>query len=260
MRRTNLAAQRVPAAVNPGTGQFSRRPAASFRRQFPSLFAAALLALLAACAPTSEAPRVDVEQLSEPISYYPFQAGARWEYLPDGARLSDPSTVVRVEGPTVVAGDVWIAWHTRGRGLDQMSYRVSRPNGVFLLREERLGTTFTFNPPLQEYPPASQLRVGANWSGNTTVQLSADNGRQQRTMEVDYVYTVVDRRPVTTPAGEFDVFVIDFTSRTFDEEGNITDQLTQQTWFSPYVGEVRTRNGHLLVSSNVIDSETSEAP
>ncbi len=203
---------------------------------------------------------MDVEQLTEPISFYPFQAGARWEYLPDGARLSDPSTVVRVEGPTVVAGEVWVAWHTRGRGLDQMSYRVSRPEGVFLLREERLGTTFTFTPPLQEYPPAAQLRVGANWSGETTVHLSADGGRQQTSMQVDYVYTVVDKRPVTTPGGQFEVFVIDFTTRTFDEAGNITDELTQQTWFTPYVGEVRTRNQHLLVASNVLTSDTATAP
>src|SRR5690554_2393956 len=260
MRRTNLAAPRVSAAGPLGTAPAARSLTTSFYRPFLKLLAPLLLAVLAACAPTSEAPRVDVEQLSEPISYYPFQAGARWEYLPDGARLNDPSTVVRVEGPTVVAGEVWVAWHTRGRGLDQMSYRVNRPDGVYLLREERLGTTFSFDPPLQEYPPSSQLRVGANWAGNTTVQLSADNGRQQRTMVVDYVYTVVDKRPVTTPAGQFDVFVIDFTSRTFDEEGNITDQLTQQTWFSPYVGEVRTRNGHLLVGSNVISSDTAPSP
>lgn len=256
MRRYHLAAPRVAHAS-------ARRAASAYRITFTpavKLLAASLLLFLAACAPTAESPRVDVEQLSEPISFYPFQAGAHWEYLPDGARLSDPSTVVRVEGPTVVAGEVWVAWHARGRGLDQMSYRDNRPSGVFLLREDRLGTTFTFNPPLQEYPPSAQLRVGANWSGSTTVQLSADNGRQQRTLEVDYVYTVVDRRPVTTPAGQFDVFVIDFTSRTFDEEGNITEELTQQTWFSPFVGEVRTRNGHLLVSTNVISSDKADTP
>lgn len=224
------------------------------------LLVPALLLILAACAPTAEGPRVDVEQLSEPISFYPFQAGARWEYLPDGARLTDPSTVVRVEGPTVVSGEVWVAWHARGRGLDQLSYRDNRSNGVFLLREERLGTIFTFDPPLQEYPPSTQLRVGANWSGTTSVHLSADGGRQQRTLEVNYVYTVVDQRPVTTPAGEFNVYVIDFTSRTFDENGTITEELTQQTWFSPYVGEVRTRNGHLLVASNVIDTEAADNP
>lgn len=253
MPSTILAASRVPRRRDHGA-------TSGARRHWLKLLVPVLLLALAACAPSAEAPRVDVEQLSEPISYYPFQTGARWEYLPDGARLSDPSTVVRIEGPTVVSGAVWVAWHARGRGLDQMSYRDNRPSGVFLLREERLGTTFTFDPPLQEYPPAAQLRVGANWSGSTSVHLSADGGRQQRTLVVDYVYTVVDKRPVTTPAGQFEVFVIDFTSRTFDDEGTITEELTQQTWFAPYVGEVRTRNGHLLVNSNVTGAEAADQP
>jgi len=214
--------------------------------------ASLLLALLAACTPTTDERRVEVEQLTDPISFYPFQAGARWEYIPDRARLSDPTTVVQVLGPTVVGNEVWVAWHTRGRGLDQTSYRQVRDGGVFLLREERLGTTFTFDPPLQEFPPQSQLRVGASWSGSSTVRLSADGGKQQHALRFDYVYTVVDQRTVTLPAGEFDVFVIDFTTRTFDDGGDVTEELTQQTWFSPYVGEVRTRTGQVLVGSNVI--------
>lgn len=219
-----------------------------------------LVLTLAACAPTADAPRVDVQQLTEPITFYPFQAGARWEYLPDGARLSDPSTLVQVDGPTVVGGQVWVAWHTRGRGLDQMSYRESRPTGVFLLREERLGTTFTFDPPLQEYPPSAQLRVGASWSGSSTVHLSADGGKQQLVQPISYVYTVVDQRTVSVPAGQFEVYVIDFTSRTFDQMGGVTDELTQQTWFAPNIGEVRTRNGHLLVRSNVLTAQSAEKP
>ncbi len=218
-----------------------------------------LLLILAACAPAAgEPPRVEVEQLTEPISFYPFQAGARWEYLPDRARLNDPTTVVQVEGPTVVGTDVWVAWRARGRGLDQVSFRQARPDGIYLLREERLGTTFTFDPPLQEYPAPALLRVGATWSGESAVHLSADGGKQQRTLPFDYVYTVVDRRTVTLPGGEFDVFVIDFTSRTYDDDGNVTEELTQQTWFAPYVGEVRTRTGQVLVDSNVIGAPATE--
>lgn len=215
---------------------------------------APLLALLltAACAPAAgDAPRVNVQQLTETITYYPSQAGARWEYLPSGARVTDPRVAVQVEGPTVMGDGLLTAWHARGRGLDQMSYRDHTPAGVFLHREERLGTTFRFDPPLMEFPPENQLRVGANWSGTSTVTLTLDGGRERRTLPFDYSYVVVDRRTVTVPAGEFDVFVIDFTSRTYDEEGNLTDELTQQTWFAPYLGEVRTRNGHVLIATNV---------
>lgn len=214
-----------------------------------------LLVVLAACAPASEAPRVDVQQLTEPISYYPFQAGARWAYLPDRARLTDPTTLVQVEGPTILGSEVWVAWHSRGRGLDQMSYRQIKPTGVFLGREERLGTTFSFDPPLQEYPAEGQLRVGAQWSGNTTVSMSIDEGKQRRDMELDYSYTVVDKRLVTVPAGEFEVFVIDFVSRTYDENGDLTEEFSRQSWFAPYIGEVRTQAGHVLVSSNAIEAE-----
>ncbi len=214
-----------------------------------------LLTALAACAPASEAPRVDVQQLTEPVSYYPFQPGARWAYLPDRARLSDPTTVVQVEGPTILGSEVWVAWHSRGRGLDQMSYRQLRTGGVFLGREERLGTTFIFDPPLQEFPAEGQLRVGSQWTGTTTVHMSIDEGKQQRDMALDYTYTVVDKRHVTVPAGEFEVFVIDFVSRTFDENGDLTDEYTRQSWFAPYIGEVRSQAGHVLVASNVIEAE-----
>lgn len=208
--------------------------------------------LLTACAPSSsETPRVGVEQLTEPTTYYPYQTGATWEYLPNGARLTDPTTAVQVLGPTVLGGEVWIAWHARGRGLDEMSYRQVRPDGVWLKRQERLGTTYTFDPPLHEYPAAETLRVGALWTGTTTVRMSADGGKQTLDLDVEYAYIVVDKRKVTVPAGEIDVYVIDFTSRTTDENGAIKDELTQTTWFSPFLGEVRLRNGQVLIRTNV---------
>ncbi len=208
--------------------------------------------LLAACAPSgADAPRVGVEQLTEPISFYPNQTGATWEYLPNGARLTDPRTSVQVVGPTIVNGEVWVAWHARGRGLDEMSYRQVRADGVWLKRQERLGTTYTFDPPLQEYPPEGQLRVGGLWTGKTTVHISADGGKQELDMAVDYTYMVVDKRKVTVPAGDIEVYVIDFISRTVDENGAVTEELTQQSWFAPYVGDVRLRSNQVLVSTNV---------
>lgn len=212
---------------------------------------AALALALSACAPSSEAPRVGVAQLTEPITFYPNQTGATWEYLPNGARLTDPRTAVQVLGPTVVDGEVWVAWHARGRGLDETSYRQVRADGVWLKRQERLGTTYSFDPPLQEYPPSGQLRVGALWIGKTTVHMSADEGKQTLNVAVDYTYMVVDKRKVTVPAGEIEVYVIDFISRTTDGDGNVKDELTQQSWFAPYLGEVRTRNQQVLVGTNV---------
>ncbi len=217
---------------------------------------AAVTLLLAACAPTSgDSQRVGVEQLTEPISYYPNQTGATWQYLPNGARLTDPATTVQILGPTVVGGEVWVAWNARGRGLDEMSYRQVRADGVWLKRQERLGTSYDFDPPLHEYPAPDTLRVGALWSGTTNVHINAMEGKQTLDLKIDYSYIVVDKRLVTVPAGQIEVFVIDFTSRTTDENGATTEELTQSTWFAPHLGDVRLRSGQVLVGTNVAQVE-----
>lgn len=229
-------------------------------RLAPYLTLFASLLLLAACAPATSDERVDVQQLTGPIGYYPSQAGARWEYLPDGALISDPRVRVQVEGPTVVGPSVLVAWHTRGRAIDTRDYRDYRADGVYLHRVERFGAIFRFDPPMQEFPAPEQMRVGATWSGDSTVLIELDGGKERTSLEVSYVYTIVDRRTVTVPAGEFDVYVIDFTSREFNEDGDVSDELTQQVWFSPSFGEVRTKDGHVLVASNVPREGSDKAP
>jgi hypothetical protein len=218
-----------------------------------------ILVLLGACAPTSE-KQVTVQQLTKPISYYPHQTGAQWQYLPDGAKLSDPRLVVDVEGPTVMNGQVWIAWRTQGRGLDVTSYRQYKSDGVYLGRENKLGTIINFDPPIHEYPTEGTLRVGATWDGDTTVHVQAtgsDNSQASKTLNVHYVYTVVDQRTVTLPSGSFDVYVVAFTTRTLDKNANVTSKLTQQFWFAPKIGEVRDENNNVLIASNVLKPKPS---
>ena len=221
----------------------------------------ALLLVLAACAPSSD-KQVTVQQLTKPISYYPHQTGAHWEYLPDGAKLTDPRLTVDVEGPTVVDGQVWIAWHIQGRGLDVTRYLQYKSDGVYLGRENKLGTVINFDPPIQEFPAEGQLRVGATWAGDTKVHVVATEGsgngagssaqQASKTLDVHYVYTVVDKRQVTLAAGTFEVYVVSFTTRTLDENAKITNTLTQQFWFTPNIGEVRDENGNVLIASNVL--------
>ena len=217
-------------------------------------FAVIVVALfVSACTPTTQSDdRVGVLQLTDPITYYPFQTGAAWEYLQQGARLTDPRTTVVVEGPTVVDNGVWIGWRLIGPAREKRSYRQVNANGVFLHSEVRLGiTTLTYDPPIQEYPPQGSLRVGALWTGETDVTLQLYDGSEPEVRHLAYTYTVVDRRTVTVPAGKVDVFVINLTSRLFDEDGTQVDEETYETWFSPYVGEVRLNTGHVLMRSNV---------
>jgi hypothetical protein len=64
------------------------------------------------------------------------------------------------------------------------------------------------------------------------------------------VYTVVDRRPVTVSDRVYDVFVIDRTARTFGEDGDVVEEVSQQVWFALGVGKVRHENGWFLVATN----------
>jgi hypothetical protein len=214
-----------------------------------------LLLVLSACAPAAVDPgQVEIQQLAEPISFYPNQTGATWTYLPDGPRDA-PRLYQRVEGPTSLGGEIWTAWRIVGRGLDITMYRQQRSDGVYLLREVRPGTQITFNPPLKELPAQNELRVGATWGGETTAQLffpQASPQNQRSELTLNYRYTVVDRRSVTIEAGTFDVYVINFESQTTDEGGRVLETIHQESWFSPYVGDVRLKvgSGYYLIETN----------
>ena len=209
--------------------------------------------LLASCVPAGSPEEVGVIELSESVSYYPQEAGASWQYLPSSPRPDEPRVLQTVEGPTVVGGELWVVTHIIGQGLDNRFYRQYLPAGVFLMQEIRPGLVLNYDPPIQEFPPEGQLRVGATWGGETTVGLffpeaSADN-RQQRSVE--YRYTVVDSRRVELPVGNVDTFVVDFEARFLDAERNVTDTQKLTTWFTPHIGEIKTENDYFLVATNV---------
>ncbi|UCH27432.1 MAG: hypothetical protein JSV66_07290 [Trueperaceae bacterium] len=225
-------------------------------RAFSSYIFVTLVLVLAACVPSVESERVAVEQLSQPISYYPHETGAVWNYLPDSARLDELPLVQRVDGPTIVDGEVWISWQLEGRGLDVRSFRQYRVEGVFLKREVRPGTEINFDPPIHEFPSSDALRVGATWAGKTTAHLfypQASPEHQRESLMIEYRYTVVDRRTVSLVAGDFEVFVVNFVTRTFDDEGGVLEEFTQESWFSPYVGEVKNENGFFLIDTNFLN-------
>lgn len=220
-----------------------------------------LLALvgLAACLPTEADPgRVEVAQLFEALSFYPKETGAVWHYLPDGERLDAMRVTQRIEGPTVLGGQLLIATRLVGRGIDQLDLRDHTDEGVYLVQRTLPGLRVTFDPPLQELPAESALRVGASWGGTTTVtayypEARPENRRVSGT--TSYRYTVVDRRKVRVVAGEFEVYVITFESNSLDAQGNIADTLRQELWFAPHIGKVRHELGFYLVEANFLARE-----
>jgi len=212
-----------------------------------------LLLALAACAPTGSTEAVEVQQLSGAVSYYPQEAGATWQYLPTGSNISDPKVTQVIEGPTVLDGDLWVVSRLQGLGIDNRWFRKYGPDGVTLLKEQRPGQEVSYDPPLQEFPPPNTLRVGTTWGGDTVATVfypSAKGEERLQTYPVEYRYTVVDSRPVNLQAGNFDVFVIDFEARFLGEDRNVVTTQTLTTWFTPFIGEVKTENDFFLVATN----------
>ncbi|MDR9392513.1 MAG: hypothetical protein RI554_10845 [Trueperaceae bacterium] len=230
-----------------------RRPSRPSARLRPLALAGALLLAASACAPAPVGTAtVDVVPSAE-AGYYPTAPGSRWIYLPEDAPLDAPRVRMEIEGPTVLDDGVATAWHLEGRGLDVRSYRRHGEDGTLLVREERPGTVVTFDPPIREWP-ATPLRVGRTWSGDTEATITfpdADAEQRTATFDVQWTYTVVDEREVVVPAGRIPVFVVNFVSRTFDDAGAITETLRQEVWFAPHYGEVRTDHGFFLVESNL---------
>lgn len=224
------------------------------RKHYPTLSILLLSGLLAACVPaTDDGPRVVVDQLNESVSFYPQETGATWQYLPDSARLDERRVYQRVDGPTVLEGEVVTGWHLIGRGIDEQHFRRYGSDGVFLLRTIKPGTIIDFRPAVKEFPAAASLRAGASWDGETTASVVYPDARpehREASLDIRYRYTVVDERTARVPAGEFTVFVIDFESVTVDESGKELERMSQTVWFSPHIGEVRTENGYFLIETN----------
>lgn len=209
-----------------------------------------VLSCLAACAPAA-APRVSVTQLAEAPTYYPHPTGARWRYLAEGEPQDAAPLVQGVEGPTLVEGRPLVAWRRVGRGFETRTFRDYRGDGVFVPRIAGPGYVTTITPPLQEWPRAGTLAVGSSWGGEAVATITFTEADEQETLRLRYRYEVVDERPVTTTAGTFTVFVVASESRSVGPDGRTREELRQEVWFTPFVGEVRTDTGLVLTDTNL---------
>lgn len=223
------------------------------KRALLAAFVLLFVLLLAACAPSSSDTQVEIQQLNGPVSFYPQEAGATWQYLPTGSSLSSPKITQMIEGPTVVDGDLWVVTRLEGLGLDNRMFRKYGSSGVLLLQELRPGQEVTYDPPVQEFPSEGEFRVGASWGGDTRASVyfpTAKPENQRRSYDVEYRYTVVDRRQVNVQAGNYEAYVIDFVARFLDEDRNVIFDQQLTTWFTPHVGEIKTENDFYLIATN----------
>lgn len=217
-----------------------------FRATRLSLTAFAALAL-AACAPVTQAPeRATAQTPVAAASFYPQETGLTWEYLPAGEELTRPRYRLSVQGPAEFGGQRAVAYRMEGRGTDQTWFRQVGDGGVRLLGFTKPGLVVTLNPPMQELPPASDWRAGLTWEGESELQVIQGREVVQRG-RVTWRFSVLERRSVSVPAGGHEVWVVSRQLR--DDVGGLFP-LSEQLWFAPHVGEVRTPEGLLLVARN----------
>lgn len=219
------------------------------RPTFSLVLGPALLLGLGACTPRTSGPAPTV-QSSTPVSavsFYPTQAGLAWSYLPEGEPSASTPYVLRALGPSIYAGQTVQATQLTGRGADQTWYRTSSAQGVRLLGLRKPGVNVRLDPPWLEYPAEGEWKVGLKWQGQSNVTISGNDGAVQAQGTLNYSYTVQERRVQQTPAGQFEVWVV--TRQVSDTVGGLFPA-TQQLWFTPFVGEVRTPEGLLLVERN----------
>ena len=205
---------------------------------------ATLALLIAACAPTTEKPRLEIGSVPDLTTAHPNQTGLEWRYLYPNDALDAQPIIHRVLGPMSEKGQVLTVEHTWGRGYDHHYYRSYTPEGVYLHRETRPGVTITYDPPLHELPSGLEVRPGAAWGGTTTTIIAFDQGVTE-THTLTYQSIIHEQRTVTLPDGEHQVLVIDFQS--VDDAGH---RVAQQLWYQPFLGWVKLRDDAVLVASN----------
>lgn len=208
---------------------------------------AALAFALAACAP-SAVERVNITQQPDSVTFYPRQAGIERSYLPQGAPLDAPRFSINELGATTRSGQILHATREYGKGVNRTIYRAYTNQGALKLREEYPSHTVTYDPPLREYPRHDALALGARWSGQTTATLRFPQRDLVEQVDVQYTYTVVDKRLVSVNNAQVEVFVITLEAT---DPTNPHTELNQELWFAPYLGLVRTPEGLYLVDTNL---------
>ena len=208
-----------------------------------------LPALLAACAPAQQARQAPVTASTSvsQVSFYPFQAGLNWSYLPDGDTQGGQPYTLKALGPSVFGSVQAQAYNLSGRGADQTSYRLISTQGVQLLGFRKPGLSVRLDPPWQEALAEGAWTVGLAWQGESNITVQSDDGRTNVSGKVKYSYRVLDQRGVSIGTQSYQVWVVN--RQITDTVGGLFPA-SQEQWFMPYVGDIRTPEGLLLTGRN----------
>lgn len=220
----------------------------SLNRSALTVCALATASLLGSCAPRqTTATLITSNTQVNSVSFYPYETGLIWNYLPEGDTTKDVPYVLQTQGPTVFIGQPVIASQLTGRGASQTWYRTYDSSGVKLYGLRKPGVTVSLNPAWQEAPAQGEWRVGLHWEGSSKITIQDDSGKVQAQGTLTYKYDVQDQRQVQTLAGTYNVWVV--TRQISDDVGGLFPA-AQQYWFAPYIGDVRTPEGLLMTNKN----------
>ncbi|WP_245528314.1 hypothetical protein [Deinococcus maricopensis] len=206
------------------------------------------VALLAACAPAAQQTQspVSVATTVSGVSFYPAQTGLTWQYTPEGEPQGQAPYVLRVTGPTLFLNQPVTAYQLTGRGADQTWYRQVSDAGVKLLGFTKPGLTVTLNPAWTEAPAANTWRAGLTWSGRSQVQV-VQGDKVVQEGAADYTYTVLEQRNVIVNGQPYQVWVV---NRQIKGDLGALFPASQDYWFAPRVGDIRTPEALLLTARN----------
>jgi hypothetical protein len=207
---------------------------------------------LFACVPTQEPtkppkPPVESGVVGGETSFYPNAAGLSWLYIKDSVSADAPKYKLEILGPSLFHGRTLTAIRFVGNASDQTYFREFSSTGVKLYGFSISQTgDVTFEPAIQEYPASSELKIGATWGGQTTVtEPNLADKTKPKSYPISYTYTVLARQQFKVGEKVYDTFRI-----AYEVIASPTERTTQTIHFTPSVGEVRTKEGLLLLGKN----------
>ena len=207
---------------------------------------------LLGCVPTQEPakppkPPVESGVVGGKSSFYPNEAGLSWQYIKESNSADAPKYKLEILGPSLFHGKTLTAFHFVGNASDQTYFREFSSSGVKFYGFSIAQTgDVTFEPPIQEYPAANELKIGATWGGETTVtEPNLADPSKPKSYKISYTYTVLARQQFKVAEKIYDTFRI-----AYEVISGPNQRSTQTIHFTPSVGEVRTREGLLLLDKN----------
>jgi hypothetical protein len=210
-----------------------------------------LVLMLAACAPQTPTRVTGQTGTGAGVAFYPSQSGAIWQYLKDGERGDSTPYTLKIEGPQSYNGRILTGVRFIGRGQDITYFRQFDERGVQLIAQGSPNFyDLVYETPILEYPPQKELVVGRTWSGTSNATLTIPKQTPQK-LRYTYQFRVVAKEKYRVVNTDYDAFLILRDNRLEDLSGKSDPVIeSQRIRFVPFIGEVQTREGLVLINYN----------